>query len=128
MTIDPDDTTHHAEVARPHDSRRDPQQLRDDLQRWLAARVQDPRVDNVHSPAANGMSSETLLFDATWDGDTHPLVARIAPADTAVPVFPTYDLDAQFRVMRAVAEHTDVPVPAVLGPNPTTGRSAHRSS
>ncbi|WP_068162944.1 phosphotransferase family protein [Rhodococcus phenolicus] len=121
MTIDPDDTTHHAEVARPHDSRRDPQQLRDDLQRWLAARVQDPRVDNVHSPAANGMSSETLLFDATWDGDTHPLVARIAPADTAVPVFPTYDLDAQFRVMRAVAEHTDVPVPAVLWSEPDDG-------
>ncbi|MGW0017374.1 phosphotransferase family protein [Rhodococcus sp. NPDC003382] len=121
MIIDPEDTAHHAEVARPHDSRRDPEQIRADLQRWLAERVPDPRVDNVHSPDATGMSSETLLFDATWDGRTHRLVARIAPAATAVPVFPTYDLDSQFRIMRAVAEHTDVPVPAVLWSEPDAG-------
>jgi len=121
VIIDPEDTAHHAEVARPHDSRRDPEQIRADLQRWLAERVPDPRVDNVHSPDATGMSSETLLFDATWDGRTHRLVARIAPAATAVPVFPTYDLDSQFRIMRAVAEHTDVPVPAVLWSEPDAG-------
>jgi aminoglycoside phosphotransferase (APT) family kinase protein len=61
------------------------------------------------------MSSETVLFTATWtDGDErveHRLVARIEPPETAYPVFTGYDLDMQFRVMRLVAEHTRVPVP-----------------
>ena len=42
---------------------------------------------------------------------THRLVARIEPPATDYPVFTTYDLDMQFRVMRLVREHTDVPVP-----------------
>ncbi|WP_435278049.1 phosphotransferase family protein [Rhodococcus yananensis] len=112
MTIDPD-ATDHGEVARPHDSRRDPAAVRTGLQRWLAGRVPDPVVGDVHIPESNGMSSETLLFDARWDGADHRLVARVAPVDSAVPVFPRYDLDAQARVMRAVADTTAVPVPHV---------------
>jgi aminoglycoside phosphotransferase (APT) family kinase protein len=38
-------------------------------------------------------------------------VARIEPPATDYPVFTTYDLDMQFRVMRLVHEHTAVPVP-----------------
>ena len=70
-------------------------------------------VADVTLPAANGMSSETILFDATWDGDHHPLVARVAPAETTMPVFPTYDLESQFRTMAQVHEHSAVPVPTV---------------
>ena len=77
----------------------------------------DPVVDQVTVPEANGMSSETLLFDATWtvDGErrTYALVARVAPDISDVPVFPSYDLELQFRVMQLVGEHTEVPVPPV---------------
>ncbi|PND53207.1 MULTISPECIES: phosphotransferase family protein [Rhodococcus] len=121
MSIDPDasahgaqdGSAHDAEVARPRDSRRDPGQVRENLQRWLATKVTAPVVENVHLPETTGMSSETLLFDARWDGTDHPLVARVAPADTTVPVFPAYDLEGQARVMRAVGEHSTIPVPRV---------------
>lgn len=118
MKIDPDDSLHHSEVARPHSSRRDTDHLRADLQRWLAGHVAEPTVHEVRRPDATGMSSETLLFDAEWDGRIHALVARVAPAETSVPVFPHYDLESQCRVMRAVAAHTDVPVPHVQWSEP----------
>ncbi len=66
-----------------------------------------PQVSELQTPGSNGMSSETILFDATWrDGDTEraeSLVARLAPDPANAPVFPTYDLDKQFNVMRVVA-------------------------
>src|SRR4051812_15338603 len=79
----------------------------------------DPEVLDVVSPESNGMSSETLLFDAVWteDGERthHALVARVAPDVNDVPVFPTYDFETQFTVMQVVGEHgKDVPVPGVL--------------
>jgi aminoglycoside phosphotransferase (APT) family kinase protein len=78
----------------------------------------DPEVLDVTAPASNGMSSETLLFDAVWteDGERrhHALVARVAPDVNDVPVFPSYDFETQFRVMQVVGEHADVPVPRVL--------------
>jgi aminoglycoside phosphotransferase (APT) family kinase protein len=76
----------------------------------------EPKVERVTVPESNGMSSETLLFDASWlvDGArrVHELVARVAPDVHDVPVFPTYDLELQFRVMQLVGARTDVPVPA----------------
>lgn len=72
---------------------------------------------------ANGMSSETLVFDATWqeDGESkfERFVARIAPAEADVPVFASYRLDHQFEVMRLVSELTAVPVPQVQWMEPT---------
>lgn len=113
---DPD----YAEFARPGESRNDPAEMRRSLEGWLATvlwRGSKPSVTSVEIPAANGMSNETVLFDATWIEDgirgEHRLVARIAPRDSAVPIFPSYNLDQQFRVMSAVAAHTSVPVPRV---------------
>jgi aminoglycoside phosphotransferase (APT) family kinase protein len=64
------------------------------------------------------MSSETLLFEASWRDGAAPrsasLVARLAPDPAAVPVFPTYDMERQFRVMRALGEAGALPVPRVL--------------
>ncbi|MDJ0108110.1 phosphotransferase family protein, partial [Rhodococcus erythropolis] len=111
-----DETEHHAQVARPSDSLRDTEDLRERLERWMAGKVPSGStvtVADVTLPAANGMSSETILFDATWDGDHHPLVARVAPTESTMPVFPTYDLESQFRTMAQVREHSAVPVPAV---------------
>ncbi|MGI9592221.1 MAG: phosphotransferase family protein, partial [Myxococcota bacterium] len=63
-----------------------------------------------------GMSSETLLFEArvreAGAARSLPLVARLAPHDRDVPVFPRYDLAAQFRLLELVGRQ-GVPAPAV---------------
>src|SRR5580700_5720922 len=99
-------------------STRDPQELATRLRQWLADRLGSgahPVISDVTSPESNGMSSETLLFTAVWDEDDRPvdhrLVARIEPPATDYPVFTTYDMGMQFRVMRLVHEQTSVPVP-----------------
>ncbi len=96
----------------------DASQMRGQFERWLRATLPDgsgARIVELTSPESNGMSSETLLVEAVWAEDgvegTHRLVARVEPPATDYPVFTTYDLDMQFRVMRLVSEHTDVPVP-----------------
>lgn len=103
-------------------SSRDPGQLGPRLERWLAQRLPsgaDPSVIGVRPTSATGMSSETMLFRASWTDDdtgqprTEDLVARLAPDEHDVPVFPEYDLRRQFEVLRTVAELTSVPVPRV---------------
>lgn len=93
-------------------SHREAGQLRAGLETWLRQRHAEASIVDLARPEGNGMSSETLLFDATWDGELHRLVARVAPAAEDVPVFRRYDLPMQFRVMRLVAERSDTPVPA----------------
>ena len=99
-------------------STRDPAKMRAQLEQWLRSVLpegNDARVVELTSPESNGMSSETLLVDVAWTEDgaevTRRLVARVEPPATDYPVFTTYDLDMQYRVMRLVAAHTDVPVP-----------------
>ncbi len=101
-------------------SSRDPEAMRASLERWLATQLPadaKPTVGEVSSPSATGMSSETLLFDARWSegGKTveQAFVARVEPDANDCPVFPAYDLDAQYKVMRHVRENSGVPVPVV---------------
>ena len=101
-------------------SSRDLEQLRLDLQGWLTARLPEgaePTVPELSATSANGMSSETLLFEATWTEDGtkrwQPLVARAAPDPGDIPVFASYDMRRQYDVIRLVGERTDVPVPKV---------------
>lgn len=109
-----------SQVARPAASHGDLTHLGDRLRAWLASRLPEhsPHITSIESPDANGMSSETVLFDAEWSGENHRLVARIAPGDTTMPVFPAYDLDSQFRVMQRVRENTSVPVAKVYWSEP----------
>jgi aminoglycoside phosphotransferase (APT) family kinase protein len=98
-------------------SSRDPGEMRLRLARWLAARLPEAEITALASPTASGMSSETLVFDVRYR-DAGALraasfVARLAPDPRDVPVFPLYDLETQFRVMRLVAERSRVPVPRV---------------
>ncbi len=96
-------------------STRDDDELRHRLGAWLAGRLDDPTtaIGGFERPQSNGMSSDTVLFEATWSGGPGSFVARLAPSDDAFPVFPTYDLAAQATVMRLVGERTSVPVPTV---------------
>jgi aminoglycoside phosphotransferase (APT) family kinase protein len=112
------DGTVQMDAERITTSTRDPEAMRSQFQAWLRATLPEgngAEVVELTSPESNGMSSETLLVTARWneDGATveHRLVARVEPPATDYPVFTTYDMDMQFRVMRLVSEHTDVPIP-----------------
>jgi len=102
----------------PLPSRRDREELRRRLATWLATKLPpgaSPEISALSIPETNGLSSETLIFDAAWnDGGarrTQKYVARMSPEMTDYPVFPSYDLALQYRCLRLVGEHTDVPVP-----------------
>ena len=93
---------------------RDPVALCADLAAWFAARTGTEPVDvgEVSIPGLSGFSNETLLFEATWDGEVHPLVIRVEP--TGHTVFPATAFDAQVKVMQALGAEGTVPVPEVL--------------
>lgn len=104
-----------ATAPRPRTTTRDLQELTDRLTGWLATRLPGARAVNVSVPESNGLSSETLLFDI--EHPEPPLRAcalRLAADPAAYTVFPVYDMPRQYRTMRLVAEHTDLPVPRVL--------------
>ena len=90
--------------------------IRARLTNWMSQQTgTDVRIGELTRPSESGMSSVSILFDATWseDGTEHHanLVARIPPDDTAFPVFPSYDLRRQYDVIAAVAAKTSAPVP-----------------
>jgi aminoglycoside phosphotransferase (APT) family kinase protein len=87
------------------------------LEAWLTTALDGaPKVTNLGGTSATSMSSETILFDAAWDdGTTQGLVARIAPDEHDVPVFPSYDMEKQSRAIALAGELTDVPVPRIIG-------------
>jgi aminoglycoside phosphotransferase (APT) family kinase protein len=93
---------------------------------WLATELPagaEPTVTLHSGIDANGMSSETLVLDATWTelgkrrGGEY--VARVAPSADDVPVFPSYRLQDQYDAMRIAAERSAVPVPRVRWMEPT---------
>lgn len=114
-------TTTEPTPERLQTSSRDDNTLAASLAAWLAERPElgsEVRLERCERPEANGMSSDTLLLDASWDDAsgrrvTAHYVARLRPAEDACPIFPTYDLAQQVRVMRLVGERTAAPVPAV---------------
>lgn len=87
-----------------------------------------PRATAATVPGSNGMSSETLLFDIDHPsppsaelsaalkraGTPTSCALRLAADPAAYTIFPRYDMARQYRTMRLVAEHTDLPVPRTL--------------
>ncbi len=107
-----------ADAPRPKTSVRDHGEVHAVLTSWLARVLPDgaaPKLGELSVPSGSGMSSETLLFEASWTEDgaqqQASLVARVAPDPAAAPVFPAYHLDRQFRTIQEVGEQTSVPVP-----------------
>ena len=99
-------------------SSRDPAVLQDQLEKWLAGRLPSgasPAITAIAATSATGLSSDTILLTAEWDDGSdrtaRDLVARIAPDVADVPVFPSYDLERQFRVIGDVGRLSAVPVP-----------------
>ncbi len=92
---------------------RDPVVTRAALADWLGRQTgaTSVAVGDLTIPGLSGFSNETLLFEATWDGEVHPLVIRVEP--TGHTVFPSTAFDAQVRVMQALHAEGSVPVPEV---------------
>jgi aminoglycoside phosphotransferase (APT) family kinase protein len=107
-------------------SSRDADDVRTRLTAWLATVLPegaDPAVVLHSSVQENGLSSETVLLDATWteggEQRAGQYVARVAPAVEDLPVFEQYALQDQYDAIRLVGERTDVPVPQVRWMEPT---------
>src|SRR5262245_8940105 len=70
-------------------------------------------VDDVQVPPSAGMSNETLLFGARWDGEGRELVARVQPQEGG-GIFMTYDVERERRLLGALRAEGTIPVPEVL--------------
>ena len=88
------------------------------LQQWLTGQPElpgEPTVTGVRAPDSNGLSSTSVLFEVTLTGpdgaSTASYVARMAPEDSALPVFPRYDLPAQYELISRVAGGCTIPLP-----------------
>ncbi len=104
---------------------RDDARLRNALTRFLSDQLPPDaglEVSEVTSPSGSGMSSETLLFDSHWQESGARVggsfVARMEPAASDIPTFPSYDLSMQAGVMALAGRH-GVVVPKVRWLEPT---------
>jgi aminoglycoside phosphotransferase (APT) family kinase protein len=95
--------------------------LQDCLADWLPG----PAVSGVRIPDSGGLSSTSVLFEASWGSagtaGRGAYVARLAPEASAVPVFPRYDLPAQFEVISQVAARCGIPLPKLRWNEPDGG-------
>src|SRR5438270_607354 len=99
------------------------------LQTWFERQrpeASDVKVSNIDIPVSTGFSNETVFFEVDWQdgGAQHErFVARIEPEGGAL--FPEQTgecgiaVGVQHRVMQAVSEASDVPVPPLLGYEPS---------
>ena len=74
------------------------------LSEWLPGQLPgtpEVVISELEIPQSAGMSMITIRFKATWDGETHDLVARVAPA--APGVFRDPDLAREARILSALA-------------------------
>ena len=100
----------------PIPEQRNLEEARGILADWLAKQLPDAsdvEIGPISGPQFTGFSNETLLFDASWTSGggrtTDQLVLRVKP--TQHTVFLEADFENQYRVLQALHEHTDVPVP-----------------
>jgi aminoglycoside phosphotransferase (APT) family kinase protein len=78
------------------------------LTEWLSEELDTAvQVQNLHRTTA-GFSRENWVFDATWDGRVHPLIARRDPAGGVL----TTDRQVECAVLEAL-RHTDIPAPVL---------------
>jgi aminoglycoside phosphotransferase (APT) family kinase protein len=96
------------------------------LRDWLAGQLESghkPEITNVRMPESGGLSSTSVLFEAQLDANKPAVayVARLAPEPSAIPVFPRYDLPAQYKLISGVSERCRAPLPALAWNEPDGG-------
>jgi aminoglycoside phosphotransferase (APT) family kinase protein len=93
----------------------DPTAVERGLSRWLSTHRAGARVTDVSIPPGSGGSHECVIFTARWhDGTSEQherLVARVLPSGPRL--FPEYDIEREFQLLRALRKHTELPVPDV---------------
>ena len=100
-------------------SQRDASETGARLREWLEKHVEGPVDVVMHAgPSYNGYSHETLIFDATWGGESRGLVARVEPSSHSI--FYEQDVGAEARVMTAMND-AGVLVPRVHWYEPEAG-------
>ena len=102
----------------PELNQRDPDHLSTVFSAWLARQLDEganPSVVEVHAPASNGFSNETILMTARWTEDgieaDHRLVVRVHP--TKHTLFLDADFSLQYQVLNSLQGQGVVPVPAL---------------
>jgi len=90
--------------------------VENNLARWLELTlgVAGASVTLLDRNRATGFSSDTLVLDAAWQGGGGSFVVRVDPG-AANSLYQEHDLDAQWRVIDALARLSDVPVPRIVG-------------
>ena len=118
----------HAEKRKMTVSERGIPELTAALQAWLAAQPElpgAPTVTRVRHADSNGLSNMSVLFDVSWaapEGVRHgSYVARMAPENSAMPVFPRYDLPAQYDLISQVSAGCRIPLPRLRWNEPASG-------
>ncbi len=102
----------------PIPAQRDAESSRTSLGAWFARVLRadgEVRVSEFRGPGATGFSNETLIVDVSWQERSAPreqtFVVRVAP--TGYALFPDAAFEVQYRVMRALAASSSIPVPQV---------------
>jgi aminoglycoside phosphotransferase (APT) family kinase protein len=94
---------------------RDPETTKAVLTTWLraAGRLPGAEITHLETPEFSGFSSEILMLDVTHGagGTQERFALRIAPLH--YQVFPEVRFEEQYRLMRILAERTDIPVPPI---------------
>jgi aminoglycoside phosphotransferase (APT) family kinase protein len=98
---------------------RDPRLTQSGLRNWLTSVIEGAsriEISEITTPSANGGSSETLLFEATWwkgsRRERQGFALRVRPTGHTVFLEPRFE--EQYRLLDALGRQTDVPVPRVL--------------
>jgi aminoglycoside phosphotransferase (APT) family kinase protein len=95
------------------------------LEAWLQPRLPGAsylKVTHGGKPGS-GFSAETTIVDASWvaEGDARNQRFVLRKETPDPPVYPTQvpgvtvEVDIQYRVMQAVADHSDVPIAPLVG-------------
>jgi len=103
----------------------DPAEMARRLEAWLAPKLDatDVAISDLRAPGETGMSSETIMFDATWStsGATGSAALVLRSRPTGHVVFPIYDLGMQYDVIGKVAAAAPtVPTPPLRWFEPST--------
>jgi aminoglycoside phosphotransferase (APT) family kinase protein len=91
------------------------------LAAWLEARLDVPVEVTGLSRPGSGYSAETAVVDTVTAGAARRFVVRAQTPDP--PIYPrqgtvALDVEVQYRVMEALAEHSTVPVAPLVGFDP----------
>jgi aminoglycoside phosphotransferase (APT) family kinase protein len=104
----------------------DPERVKQALARWLNEHWPAATGIQIHdfvTPQSSGYSNETVMFRASWHEGGQPrdkrYVLRMEPQ--RLPVFPLQtsvqrpSVEVQYRAMKAVADHSTVPLAPLVG-------------